>query len=129
MISAIFASTNRIKLDELSDLWATEAKNIVLLSGADLTVESAVSFSCKIAKYFMGADTKVIKSEDGNAISLVVRHDGGDNFSFFCSRCFERFFKLFFHLKKVSVDYDTTTIFIKIDITHEDVAAMNNMQK
>ena len=65
MISAIFASTNRIKLDELSDLWATEAKNIVLLSGADLTVESAVSFSCKIAKYFMGADTKVIKSEDG----------------------------------------------------------------
>jgi hypothetical protein len=86
MQGTIFALVNRADLDQLTKQWATEAKNIVLLSGDGLTLESAVSFSRLIAKHFMGSDTRVSKSEDGKTIMLIIRHDGGNGFSFFCSR-------------------------------------------
>jgi hypothetical protein len=85
------------------------------------TFESAISFSRIIAKHFMGSDIRVSKSEDGKTIMLIIRHDVGNGFSFFCSRCFEHFF-IFFDVNRVSVDYDDTTVIISIVTVPEEKA-------
>ena len=50
-----------------------------------------------------------------NNILIVVRHDMGKNFSFFWSSFWLHFFNLL-ESRNVSVNYDATTISIKLDI-------------
>jgi len=120
MLSMIFGMLEKDQLDHLAKQWAMESKNIVLLSGAELSIGSAVDFSRRVSKYFMGADAKITKqssqvaqSHDGSIVSIAIRHDAGENFSFFCSQSFLHFFNLF-GPKKVSVTHDPTTIVIQI---------------
>jgi hypothetical protein len=35
-------------IDKLAEQWATESKNIVLLSGSDFSVETAIAFTYKV---------------------------------------------------------------------------------
>jgi hypothetical protein len=83
MMRTIFSMVDRIKLEPITKEWATESKNIVLLSGEEFNLKSAIAFSRRIARYFMGADTKIVNSSDGKRVTVVVRHDAGENFSFF----------------------------------------------
>ncbi|HJS68540.1 MAG TPA: hypothetical protein VJ730_03890, partial [Nitrososphaera sp.] len=51
MVSALFSMINKEALDMLAKKWAAEARNIILLSGQELEVESALDFVRKVSKY------------------------------------------------------------------------------
>lgn len=124
MLSALFGMASHQQLDVLTRQWAIESKNIILLSGMDFNLETAVAFARIVAKYFVGGDARMVGSQD-NAVSMVVRHDGGEHFSFFCARCYEHFFNLL-TLKRVTVDHDLSTIFIKLEIATSEVDGMKH---
>ncbi|MGI0038195.1 MAG: hypothetical protein ACREAO_00120 [Nitrososphaera sp.] len=124
MLSALFGMAGHQQLDVLTRQWATESKNIILLSGMDFNLETAVAFARIVAKYFVGGDARMVGSPE-NTISMVVRHDGGEHFSFFCARCYEHFFNLL-TLKRVTVDHDPSTIFIKLEVATSEVDGMKH---
>jgi hypothetical protein len=58
-------------------------------------VEAEIMYIYKVSKYFMRAEAELIKREDKEEcrISFIVRHDGGDKFSYFCA-CYFFIFSL-----------------------------------
>jgi hypothetical protein len=125
MLVSLFEIISKENIDKLAEQWATESKNIVLLSGSDFSVETAMGFTYKVSKYFMGADAKLFKRKDkeDNTISFIIRHDGGDKFSYFCACCFYYFFNSF-PLKHVNVDHDASSVYIEINLVQDEVQSM-----
>jgi hypothetical protein len=125
MLGSLFEMISKESIDKLAEQWATESKNIVLLSGTDFSVETAIAFTYKVSKYFMGADAKLFKrkEKEDNVISFIIRHDGGDKFSYFCARCFYHFFNSF-PLKHVVVDHDQSSVYIEVDLVEDEVESM-----
>jgi hypothetical protein len=56
---------------------------------------------------------------------VVVRHDGGKHFSFFCAKCYEHFFNLL-TIKRVAVANDPSTIFIRLVVATGEVDGMKH---
>src|ERR687887_980292 len=86
MLGSLFEMIPKESIDKITEQWAIESRNIVLLSGSDFSVETAIAFTYKVSKYFMGADAKLIKrnkDKEDSTISFIVRHDGGDRLSYF----------------------------------------------
>lgn len=85
MLSALFGMATHEQLDALTRQWAVESKNILMLSGADFNLETALTFARLISKYFVGGDARMIDSQDKNknVVSMVVRHDAGNTFPSF----------------------------------------------
>lgn len=111
MLGTLFEMVGKEIIETLTEQWAIESRNIVLLSGATFTTETAMDFVYKISKYFRGADAKLIKSRDkDDVISFIIRHDGGERFSYFCALCFNHFFN-FFPLRKVLVNHDNSCVY------------------
>jgi len=110
MLAALFSLVDKQPLDLLAKKWAAEARNIILLSGQELNIESALDFTRKVSKYFMGTDARITFTD--NAVSIAMRHDGGDNFSYFTDRSFAYLFETM--EIRTAVDHDDTTVFIKI---------------
>lgn len=125
MLGSLFEMIPKESIDKLAEQWATESKNIVLLSGSDFSVETAIAFTYKVSKYFMGADAKLFKrkGKEDKTISFIIRHDGGDKFSYFCARCFYYFFNSF-PLKHVVVDHDQSSVYIEVDLVEDEVESM-----
>lgn len=112
MMAILFGMASKESLDELAKRWAAEAKNIILLSGAELGIESALDFARRVSKYFMGTDARVT-APGNNAIYAVIRHDAGENFSYFISQAFDQLFQ---NMKiRAFIDHDATTVFVKIE--------------
>lgn len=97
MLGSLFEMIPKESIDKLAEQWATESRNIVLLSGIDFSVESAIAFTYKVSKYFMGADAKLIKRKEKEykIISFIIRHDGGINSLTFVHAVFTIFLTLF----------------------------------
>jgi hypothetical protein len=126
MLSSLFEMIPKESIDKITEQWAIESRNIVLLSGSDFSIETAIAFTYKVSKYFMGADAKLIKrnkDKEDSTISFIVRHDGGDRFSYFCARCFYHFFN-FFPLKHVIVNHDPSSVYIEVDVIEDEVESM-----
>lgn len=111
MLSALFSLIDRQSIEALAKKWAAEARNIIMLSGQELTAEAALDFVRKISKYFMGTDAR-IKSTD-HSISIAIRHDGGANFSYFTAQSFAYLFQRI-EIRAI-VDHDETTVFIRME--------------
>jgi hypothetical protein len=123
MLAILFSMLNKQEIDKRTDQSATESRNIVLLSGSPFTIENAIGFCYKISKYFMGADAKLVQSQEKDVVSIIIRHDGRQNFSYFCAQCFVRLFNIF-ELKAVAVTHDFSTAFVKINIAEDETEAM-----
>jgi hypothetical protein len=125
MLPVFFSLIDPGQLDMLTRQWAGESKNIILLSGRDFNLETAVAFGRLIAKYFVGGDAKMVESPRKDTISMVVRHDAGEHFSFFCAPCYRHFFNLF-PLRQVIVEHDPSTIFIMLEIATDEMEGMKH---
>jgi hypothetical protein len=128
MLAALFNVASREHLDALTREWAGESKNPILLSGRDFNLETALGFARVVAKYFVGGDARIVrpKGDSSNVISMVVvRHDGGEHFSFFCAKCYEHFFNLL-TIKRVAVANDPSTIFIRLVVATGEVDGMKH---
>lgn len=112
-------------IDKTAEQGAIESRNIVFLSGSNFSVETAIAFTYRVSKYFMGADAKLIKHNDkeDNTISFIIRHDGGDKFSYFCARCFYYFFN-FFPLKQAIINHNPSSVYIDADLVEDEVESM-----
>jgi hypothetical protein len=110
MFAALFSMVSKDALDVMAKKWAAEARNIILLSGQEPGIESALDFVRKVSKYFMGTDARITSSE--KSVSIAIRHDGGQNFSYFTSQSLAYLFKTI--EIRSSVNHDETTVFIKM---------------
>lgn len=122
MLGNTFEMIPKESIDKLAEQWTTESKNIVLLSRSDFSVETAIAFTYRLSKYFMGADAKLFKrnEKEDKTNSIIIRHDGSDKSSYFCTRCFYDFFNSF-AMKHVAVDHDQSSVYIERNLIEDEV--------
>jgi hypothetical protein len=132
LLATLFDAADKNTLDKLGQYWAHEAKNTILLSGSEFSLESAIDYVKKASKYFVHSSPTItlVKSEidisevshdtdrEGkgfdNDILIAVRHDMGNNFSIFVSQFLLHFFRKL-ESRKVTEDHDSTTNFVKLE--------------
>jgi hypothetical protein len=132
LLATLFDAADKNTLDKLGQYWAHEAKNTILLSGSEFSLESAIDYVKKASKYFVHSSPTItlVKSEidvsevrhdsdhEGkgldNDILMAVRHDMGNNFSIFTSQFLLHFFREL-ESRKVTEDHDSTTNFLKLE--------------
>jgi hypothetical protein len=132
LLATLFDAADKNTLDKLGQYWAHEAKNTILLSGSEFSLESAIDYLKKASKYFVHSSPTItlVKSEidisdvshdtdrEGkgfdNDILIAVRHDMGNNFSIFVSQFLLHFFRKL-ESRKVTEDHDSTTNFVKLE--------------
>lgn len=132
LLATLFDAADKNTLDKLGQYWAHEAKNTILLSGSEFSLESAIDYVKKASKYFVHSSPTItlVKSEidvsevrhdsdhEGkgldNDILMAVRHDMGNNFSIFTSQFLLHFFREL-ESRKVTEDHDSTTNFVKLE--------------
>jgi hypothetical protein len=132
LLATLFDAADKNTLDKLGQYWAHEAKNTILLSGSEFSLESAIDYVKKASKYFVHSSPTItlVKSEidvsevrhdsdhEGkgldNDILMAVRHDMGNNFSIFTSQFLLHFFRQL-ESRKVTEDHDSTTNFVKLE--------------
>lgn len=111
MLAILFSLIDRQNIEVLAKKWSAEARNIIMLSGQEPSVESVLDFVRKVSKYFMGTDARINATD--NTASIAIRHDGGMNFSYFAA---QSFVYLFQRIEiRAFVDHDETTVFIRIE--------------
>ena len=118
LMAALFSMANKDNIKELAKRWAVEARNIILLSGAEPNIESALDFARRASKYLMGTDIRINfggTSSVSNVTYAVIRHDAGENFSFFVDQAFDHFFRLMGI--RATINHDETTVSIRIENT------------
>jgi hypothetical protein len=110
MLATLFGMISSEAIDALAKKWAAEARNIILLSGQELDVESALDFARKVSRYFMGTAARMTVTD--KAVSIAIRHDGGESFSYFIAQSFVHLFEKIGI--RASVDHDDTAVFVHI---------------
>lgn len=122
--------------------WGNDGKDAALLGWGAFTLESAIELQRIVAKYWTRSDIKITVMNNGNVpnstpriagkrvsdnrdeaednmfdndILLILRHHLGKNFSVFWARSSFHFFNLL-GSRKVSVNYDSTTVSIRLEI-------------
>jgi hypothetical protein len=140
---SLFSYASKDSLDDLVNIWAIEQKHAVRLLYGELNLESALDTIRKASKYMMGTDARIIdtissstsydiRNNDGkgqsisvydyknssstrsNTYWLVIRHNLGENFSYFWNKMFLQFFALLDNPLDVVIEYDPTTISIRL---------------
>lgn len=111
MLGTLFSLIDRQNIEVLARKWAAEARNIIMLSGAEPSVESALDFVRKVSKYFMGTDARINLTD--KVVSIAIRHDGGANFSYFTAQSYVYLFQRI--EVRAFVDHDETTVFIRME--------------
>jgi hypothetical protein len=132
LLATLFDAADKNTLDKIGQYWAHEAKNTILLSGSEFSLESAIDYVKKASKYFVHTSPTItlVKNEidvsevshdpdrEGkgfdNDILIAVRHDMGNNFSIFVSQFLLHFFRQL-ESRKVTEDHDSTTNFVKLE--------------
>ena len=61
----------------------------------------------------MGTEARIITTQQ-NDIWIVIRHNLGENFSYFWNRMFVHFFGLLQDRIEITTEYDDTTISIRL---------------
>jgi hypothetical protein len=109
----LFSYASKESIDNLVKEWTEVPKNAARLLGGDLNLESALNYVSKISKYLMGTDARIITTQQNN-IWIVIRHNLGENFSYFWNQMLLRFFELLQDYVDSITEYDDTTISIRL---------------
>ena len=109
----LFSYASKGSLDDLIKEWEDQPKNALRLLGGDFNIESVLDTVSKIGRYMMGTDVRIITTQQRNTW-IVMRHNMGENFSYFWNRMFIHFFGLLRDQIDIITEYDDTTISIRI---------------
>jgi hypothetical protein len=109
----LFSYASKESLDNLVKEWADEPKNAIRLLGGEFNLESALNSVSKVSKYLMGTDARIITTEQKNTW-IVIRHNLGENFSYFWNQMFIHFFEPLQDQVDIVTEYDDTTISIRL---------------
>jgi hypothetical protein len=113
VLYSLFSYASKESLDELVKEWADQPKNAVRLLGGELNLESSLNVISKICKYMMGTDARIIRTQQRN-IWVVIRHNLGENYSYFWNQMFLHFFGLLQDYIDIITEYNEATIFIRL---------------
>jgi hypothetical protein len=109
----LFSYASKESLDNLVKEWADEPKNALRLLVGEFNLESVLDSVSKVSKYLMGTDARIITTEQKDTW-IVIRHNLGENFSYFWNRMFLHFFGLLQSRIDITTEYDDTTISIRL---------------
>jgi hypothetical protein len=116
---SLFSYASKEDLDDLVNHWAIEQKHVVRLLWGELNLQALLDVVFKVSKYLMGTDARVITtsnftkdasynemkelstilnySDSVNIINtsdtfwIVIRHNSGENCSYFWNKMFIQF--------------------------------------
>ncbi len=110
----LFSYASKENLEKLVNEWEDEPKNAIRLLGGpgEFNIESALDLISKTSKYLMGTDARIIRKQQN--IGIVIRHNLGENFSYFWNQMFLHIFGLLQDRVDISTEYNKTTIFIRL---------------
>ena len=109
----LFSYASKESLDDLVKEWGDEPKNALRLLGGEFNLKSALNSVSKASKYLMGTDARIITTQQKNTW-IVIRHNLGENFSYFWNRMFIHLFEPLHDQVDVATEYDDTTISIQL---------------
>ena len=109
----LFSYASKESLDDLIKEWADEPKNALRLLGSEFNLESALNSISMTSKYLMGTDARINRTRQKDTW-VVIRHNLGENFSYFWNRMFIHFFELLKDQVDIKSEYNDTTISIRL---------------
>ena len=144
MLYSLFSYASKENLDDLTNHWAVEQKHAARLVWGEINLHALLDVIFKMSNYMMGTDARVITtsnftkdagynegkdlstvinhSEDVSRIKtsdtlwIVIRHNLGENYSYFWNNMFIKFFGLLQNSVDFTTEYDETTISIRLKV-------------
>ena len=145
ILYSLFSYASRENLDDLAKHWAIEQKHAPRLLWGEINLHALLDVIFKMSHYMMGTDARVITtsnftkdagdnegenlstvinhSEDvtdgikaSNSIWIVIRHNLGENYSYFWNSMFIKFLELLQNSVDFTTEYDETTISIRLKL-------------
>jgi hypothetical protein len=110
----LFSYASKESLDDLVKEWEDEPKNALRLLGGEFNLESALDSISKASKYLMGTDARIITTQQKETW-IVIRHNLGENFSYFWNQMFIHIFELLKDRVDIKTEYDKTTVSIRLN--------------
>ena len=141
VLQSLFSYASKENLDDLTKRWAIEQVHVAQLLWGELNPQTLLDVIFKIAKYFMGTDARVITTSnfakdsgykegkelstflDSNGVvrnkasdtyQVVIRHNMGENCSYFWNKMFNLFFIRLRDSVEYKIEYDETMIRIRL---------------
>jgi hypothetical protein len=112
-LDQLFSYASTESLDKLVKEWEDEPKNALRLLGGEFNLESALDSISKASKYLMGTDERIITTQQKETW-IVIRHNLGENFSYFWNQMFIHIFELLKDQVDIKTEYDKTTVSIRL---------------
>jgi hypothetical protein len=144
LLHSLFSYASKENLDDLANHWAVEQKHAARLLWGEINLHALLDVIFKMSNYMMGTDARVItnsnftkdasynegkdlsaiinESDDVSGIRIsdtfwvVIRHNLGDNYSYFWNNMFIKFLGLLQNSVDFTTEYDETTIAIKLKV-------------
>ena len=144
ILYSLFSYASKENLDDLANHWAIEQEHVTRLLWGEINLHALLDVIFKISKYMMGTDARVVTgsnftkdagynegkdlsailnySEDVSGIKasdsfwVVIRHNLGENYSYFWNNMFIKFLGLLQNSVDFTTEYDETTISIRLKV-------------
>jgi hypothetical protein len=144
VLQSLFSYVSKENLDDLIERWAIEQEHVARLLWGELNLQTFLDVIFKIAKYFMGTDARVITTSNfakdssykegkessttfdydkgirsikpSNTFQVVIRHNMGENCSYFWNKMFTQFFARLRDSIEYKLEYDETMIRIRLKV-------------
>jgi hypothetical protein len=144
VLQSLFSYTSKENLDDLTKRWAIEQEHVAQLLWGELNLQTFLDVIFKIAKYFMGTDARIITTSNfakdsgykegkesstifgydkgiksikaSDTFQVVIRHNMGENCSYFWNRMFNQFFTPLGDSIEYKIEYDETMISIRLKV-------------
>ncbi len=144
ILYSLFSYASKENLDNLANHWAIEQKHAARLLWGEINLHAILDVIFKMSKYMTGTDARVIttsnftkdagynegkdlseilnSSEDVSGINtsdnlwIVIRHNLGDNYSYFWNNMLIKFLDLLQDSVDFTTEYDETTIAIRLKV-------------
>jgi hypothetical protein len=143
-LHSLFSYASKQNLDELANHWAIEQKHAARLLWGEINLHALLDVIFKMSNYMMGTEARVISARnftrdasynEGKVLSailnesdgvsgikisdtfwVVIRHNLGDNYSYFWNNMFIKFLGLVQNSVDFTTEYDETTISIRLKV-------------
>lgn len=143
VLNSLYSYASKENLDELVNKWALELEHVTSLLWGELNLQTSLDVISKVARYLMGTDARVIKTNfkkdssfdeiekmgtilnysdnlsgidknTSNPFWIIIRHNLGENYSYFWNKMFIQFLGNLQNSVDLTTKYDDTTISIRL---------------
>jgi hypothetical protein len=113
-LHSLFSYASKESLDDLVKEWTIEQKHVIRLLGTEYDLESVLDYVSKLCKYMMDTYAVINRIPEQNTIWVVIRHNMGENHSYFLNQMLTNLFGLLQDPVDIITEYDETMISIRL---------------